>query len=102
MAPKKSKYTWKDTTSYPRGGADAERVSAEWRLELPRSTLVLHRLHGCDQRQWFGTCHQLGISGVQLGDPSTSTDRAKAWLLELCIDKCAPLLNDLVAARGSK
>lgn len=100
MAAKKSKYKWQDTSSYPRG--TTEREPDEWQLDLPHNTLILYRKHGEDPDQWFGTCHQLGIIGDDVGTLGMSADRAKAWLIELCIDRCTPRLNELVAARGAK
>lgn len=98
MAAKKSKHKWQDTSSYSSG--EAARVPNEFRLELKHSTLVLHRKHGYHPDQWWGTCHHVGIVNDPIGQVGMSADQAKAWLLELCIDQCAPRLNELVAARG--
>lgn len=55
-------------------------------LEVDILQISVHRLHGCDQTQWFGTCHRLFIDDKTLGFPGSTLDEAKDELLNLVRD----------------
>lgn len=55
-------------------------------LEVHILQIAVHRLHGCDQTQWFGTCHRLFIDDKALGFLGSTLDEAKDELLNLVRD----------------
>lgn len=72
---------WKDASSYSRGQRGTIEPTA-WQLEVGYLRIVLHRKHGLDPTQWYGTVHGFDrIDSTEIGEPGTSDRYAKELLI---------------------
>lgn len=83
---------WKDKSSYSRGER-AATVPSIWELDLDGLRVSVHRLHGCGDDLWFGSCYTMGVERKQLDAADIDLaqrefvaylrDRAKRWAEKL-------------------
>jgi hypothetical protein len=81
---RKYKWKWKDD---PSKGAE---------LHVGGLRLLVHHYIGYAADQWFGTCFDLCLERIELGEPGLSLDEAKEkWLKHVTahVDKLHQLLH---------
>lgn len=90
---------WKDVSSYSRGQRGTIEPAA-WELEVGNLRIVLHRKHGSDPTQWFGSVYGFSrIQDTEIGEPGTSDRYAKELLVGKVQQELARHLTLLAVSR---
>lgn len=90
---RKHPWKWKDSGRLNSDVRDSE-------LHIGPLRLIVHRRHGFDPTQWFGSCYELQMTDKALLAPGASLDSAKKEWLEQVAAHVAELYVLLHDYRG--